>query len=84
MSQVKYRRILLKVSGEALAGEKRRGLDFDIINHLCDSIQECTRMGVQIGLVIGAGNFWRGGSDAALPRGRDGNAWHRDERHRGG
>ena len=65
MSQVKYRRILLKVSGEALAGEKRRGLDFDIINHLCDSIQECTRMGVQIGLVIGAGNFWRGVKDGA-------------------
>ena len=65
MSELKYKRILLKVSGEALAGEKRRGLDFDIVNALCDSIKECVDMGVQIGLVIGAGNFWRGVKDGA-------------------
>ena len=55
----------MKVSGEALAGEARRGLDFSIINNLCRSIQECVQMGVQIGLVIGAGNFWRGVKDGA-------------------
>ena len=65
MNEVKYKRVLLKVSGEALAGEARRGLDFSIINNLCRSIGECVQMGVQIGLVIGAGNFWRGVKDGA-------------------
>lgn len=65
MPEVKYKRVLLKVSGEALAGEARRGLDFTIVNALCDSIKECVQMGVQIGLVIGAGNFWRGVKDGA-------------------
>ena len=65
MAPIKYKRILLKVSGEALAGEAHRGLDFNIINKLCDSIVECVGMGVQIGLVIGAGNFWRGVKDGA-------------------
>ena len=65
MSELKYKRILLKVSGEALAGAAHRGLDFTIINKLCDSIKECVDMGVQIGLVIGAGNFWRGVKDGA-------------------
>ena len=65
MSEIKYKRILLKVSGEALAGSAHRGLDFSIINALCGSIKECVDMGVQIGLVIGAGNFWRGVKDGA-------------------
>lgn len=64
MSEIKYRRILLKVSGEAL-GEKNGhgdgfGLDFEKINGVCASIKECVDMGVQVGLVIGGGNFWRG------------------------
>ncbi len=65
MPEIKYKRILLKVSGEALAGEAHRGLDFSIINDLCASIKTCVDMGVQIGLVIGAGNFWRGVKDGA-------------------
>ena len=65
MSELKYKRVLLKVSGEALAGEAHRGLDFDIVNDLCASIKTCVDMGVQIGLVIGAGNFWRGDKDGA-------------------
>ena len=64
MSEIKYKRILLKVSGEAL-GEKTAagdgfGLDFAKINAVCRSIKECVDMGVQVGLVIGGGNFWRG------------------------
>ncbi len=55
----------MKVSGEALAGEARRGLDFTIVNALCDSIKTCVDMGVQMGIVIGAGNFWRGVKDGA-------------------
>ena len=65
MSDVKYKRILLKVSGEALAGEKHKGLDFDVINSLCDVVKRCVDLGVQIGIVIGAGNFWRGVKDGA-------------------
>ena len=65
MSEVQYRRVLLKVRGEALAGEAHRGLDFDIVNHLCASIRECVDLGVQVGLVFGAGNFWRGVKDGA-------------------
>ena len=65
MSQIKYKRIMLKVSGEALAGEQRRGLDFDVINSVCRSIKECVDMGVQVGLMVGAGNFWRGVKDGA-------------------
>ena len=64
LSELKYKRILLKVSGEAL-GEKTAagdgfGLDFTKINEVCTSIKECVDMGVQVGLVIGGGNFWRG------------------------
>ena len=64
MPEIKYKRILLKVSGEAL-GEKTAagdgfGLDFQKIGAVCASIKECVDMGVQVGLVIGGGNFWRG------------------------
>ena len=65
MAQVKYKRILLKVSGEALAGEAHRGLDFTVINAVCQVIRQCRDLGVQIGLVIGGGNFWRGVKDGA-------------------
>ena len=64
MSDLKYKRVLLKVSGEAL-GEKTSqgdgyGLDFKKIDKVASAIGECVRMGVQVGLVIGGGNFWRG------------------------
>ena len=65
MSEMKYKRILLKISGEALAGEKHRGLDFEIVNSVCRVIRKCVDCGVQIGLVIGGGNFWRGVKDGA-------------------
>ncbi len=65
MADVKYRRILLKVSGEALAGEHHRGLDFSVINQVCDAIRQCRDLGVEVGLVIGGGNFWRGVKDGA-------------------
>ena len=64
MSVMKYKRVLLKVSGEAL-GEKTAagdgfGLDFAKVNEVCAAIKECVQLGVQVGLVIGGGNFWRG------------------------
>ena len=65
MPEVKYKRILLKISGEALAGDKHRGLDFDVINSVCAVIKEARDLDVQIGLVIGGGNYWRGVKDGA-------------------
>lgn len=59
----KFKRVLLKVSGEALAGEKKTGLDFAVIGRVCDAIAQCVAMGVQVGVVIGGGNFWRGAKD---------------------
>lgn len=56
-------RVLLKISGEALAGEKHSGLDFGVIGSVCDVIKEAVAMGVQVGVVVGAGNFWRGAKD---------------------
>ena len=63
MNNPKYKRVLLKVSGEALAGEAHRGLDFDVIGQVCDVIKRCLEAGVQIGIVVGGGNFWRGLKD---------------------
>ncbi|MBM6870766.1 UMP kinase [Pseudoflavonifractor phocaeensis] len=65
MSEPQYKRILLKISGEALAGEASRGLDFGVIGEVCEVIKECTQMGVQVGIVVGGGNFWRGVKDGA-------------------
>jgi len=55
--------VLLKVSGEALAGDKKTGLDFNIIRSVCEAIKTCVDMGVEVGLVVGGGNFWRGVKD---------------------
>lgn len=66
----KYKRILLKVSGEALAGDNKTGLDFDIITDICKSIKKCVDAGVQVAVVVGGGNFWRGRSSGAMDRTR--------------
>ncbi|MDD6188352.1 MAG: UMP kinase [Clostridiales bacterium] len=58
-----YKRVLLKLSGEALAGKASRGLDFEIIGNVCDVIKKCNEAGIEIGIVIGGGNFWRGVKD---------------------
>jgi len=63
MNQPKYKRVLLKISGEALAGSAHRGLDFDVIGQVCDVVKEAVAMGVQVGIVVGGGNFWRGLKD---------------------
>ena len=63
MAQPKYKRVLLKISGEALAGEVSRGLDFQVIGEVCDVIKRCVAEGVQVGVVVGGGNFWRGVKD---------------------
>jgi uridylate kinase len=58
-----YKRVLLKISGEALAGNQRFGLDFDVIRKVCAVIKKCVELGVEIGIVVGGGNFWRGATD---------------------
>ena len=55
-----YSRVLIKISGEALAGGKGTGLDFDFIEKVCLAVKKCTVMGVQTAIVVGGGNFWRG------------------------
>jgi len=58
-----YKRVLLKISGEALAGDKKTGLDFEVIRSVCEAVKECIELGVEMGIVIGGGNFWRGVKD---------------------
>ncbi len=60
MSDLRYRRILLKLSGEALAGDKGFGFDFDVVGRLADEIRDVVQMGCDVGLVIGGGNIVRG------------------------
>lgn len=67
---LKYKRILLKLSGEALAGDKGFGLNYDVITNICKSIKECADLGVQIAIVVGGGNFWRGRSSGSMDRTR--------------
>ena len=66
----KYHRILLKISGEALAGANKTGLDYDTITTICKSIKRTADAGVEIGIVVGGGNFWRGRSSGAMDRTR--------------
>ena len=60
---LKYKRVVLKLSGEALAGNQKTGLDFNVINEICASIKKCVDAGAEIGIVVGGGNFWRGLKD---------------------
>lgn len=60
MPELKYKRVLLKLSGEALAGEKKQGIDAEIVGKICDQIKVLIQMGAQVAVVVGGGNFWRG------------------------
>ncbi|MBQ4518954.1 MAG: UMP kinase [Clostridia bacterium] len=66
----KYKRILLKISGEALAGGKGTGLDFDTIGKIAQVVKRCNEDGVEIAIVVGGGNFWRGRSGGDMDRTR--------------
>ena len=65
-----YKRVLLKLSGEALAGDKKTGLDYDTITNIGKAIKKCCDAGVEMGIVVGGGNFWRGRSSGAMDRTR--------------
>lgn len=68
MSEIKYKRIMLKISGEALAGEQKQGLNTETINSISDKIKELHDLGVEIAIVVGGGNFWRGRSGKGMDR----------------
>ncbi len=55
-----YKRVLLKISGEAMSGELGHGIDPDIVGSICDQIKKALDMGVEMSIVVGGGNFWRG------------------------
>ena len=68
--ELAYKRILLKISGEVLAGGKGMGIDYDTVLNICSAVKECVDMGVEVGLVVGGGNFWRGRSSGDMDRTR--------------
>ena len=67
---IRYKRVLLKISGEVLAGQNKMGIDFDTVRPICEAIKKAHDAGAEIGLVIGGGNFWRGRSSGAMDRTR--------------
>ncbi len=70
MDKPKYKRVMLKISGEALAGDKGFGLDQPTINAIANKVKECYDMGVEIAIVVGGGNFWRGRTGEGMDRSR--------------
>lgn len=68
MEEVAYKRVLLKLSGEALAGEQKTGVNVEVVGKICDEIKKVVEMGVQVSIVVGGGNFWRGRNGHQMER----------------
>lgn len=66
--KTKHKRFLLKISGEALAGSQKHGIDFDAVKETCEMIKKCVETGSEIAIVVGGGNFWRGRSSGEMDR----------------
>ncbi|NLG87876.1 MAG: UMP kinase [Clostridiaceae bacterium] len=66
--KLKYKRVMLKISGEALAGDNGFGIDQEILSRICESVKKASDMGVEIAIVVGGGNFWRGRSGIGMDR----------------
>ncbi len=62
---IAYKRVLIKISGEALAAEKKTGYDFSFVSAVCEQVKRCVELGAEVGIVVGGGNFWRGVKDGA-------------------
>ena len=60
MPEIKYKRVLLKLSGEAIGGAEGKGVDADTLGKICDQIKNIVDLGVEVAIVVGGGNFWRG------------------------
>ena len=67
---IKYNRVILKISGEALAGENGFGLNFPTIDSICEQVKKCVKLGAEVAIVVGGGNFWRGRSGEGMDRTR--------------
>jgi len=65
---IAYKRVLLKLSGEALAGKNKTGIDAETLGKICDKVKEIVDMGVQVSIVVGGGNFWRGRNGQDIER----------------
>ena len=65
---MKFKRILLKLSGESLAGSKGTGIDFDRVLDVCKEIKEVAELGIEVAIVVGGRNFWRGRSNQQMDR----------------
>lgn len=63
-----YKRLLLKISGEALAGKQKFGINFETLQNLAKVIKKCSDMGTEVAIVVGGGNFWRGRSSGTMNR----------------
>lgn len=68
MSDIKYKRVLLKLSGEALAGNNKIGIDDDIVRLITSKVKQISDLGVEVGIVVGGGNFWRGRTSEKMDR----------------
>ncbi len=68
MDTPKYKRIMLKLSGESLAGDKGYGIDFEVVSRITYEIKEVVEMGVEVSIVVGAGNIWRGRNGGGMDR----------------
>lgn len=68
MDKAKYKRVIIKLSGEALAGKKGNGIDENILDIITDEIISVQNLGVEIGIIVGGGNFWRGRQGAEMDR----------------
>lgn len=66
--ETKYKRVLIKLSGEVLAGENHTGIKEEVISNLCEKIKEVVNMGVEVAIVVGGGNFWRGRNGEEIKR----------------
>lgn len=67
---LKYKRVMLKISGEALAGKKSFGLDSETLSTIAQKVKKCSDMGCEIAVVVGGGNFWRGRTGEGMDRTR--------------
>lgn len=68
MSELKYKRVLIKLSGEALAGQNKTGINDEVVLNITSKIKEIADMGVEVGIVVGGGNFWRGRTSEKMDR----------------
>ena len=68
MSSTKYKRVLLKLSGEAIGGKEKRGVNEETLGKICDEVKKIVELGVEVAIVVGGGNFWRGRNSNQMER----------------